>query len=175
MAYDKDDLLKDRLWSPGKGMSAFDSAANYAGADRSGWVVGISKTRDSDALSRANFDCLLELLGGEQEGKVEIFGVNHWACGWVDQIQVHKDAEKEIEILLECLNSLDNYPVLSDDKYSEYEMNEANEVWANCYTKKDRIEYMRKHKSQFEFRSFGEMLDCARGKYFTGYASELLA
>jgi hypothetical protein len=33
---------------------------------------------------------------------------------------------------------------------------------------------MREHRSQFDARSFADLLGCARGKYFLGYASELL-
>jgi hypothetical protein len=169
-----EDMVNERLWSAGKGMSAFDNGSNYMGDDRSEWVIAISQTRDSDCLERSNYEAMLEALGGDKEGKVQIFGVNHWACGWVDQIQVHKDAEKELKILLECLNALAIYPVLDDIKHSEMEMEEANETWANCYNAKERIAYIRKNRSQFEFRSFGDMLECVRGKYFAGYASELL-
>lgn len=47
----------------------------------------------------------------------------------------------------------------------------------NCtsrLTLRERVEYIRKHRSQFEFRDFADMLGCVRGKYFAGYASELI-
>jgi hypothetical protein len=60
------------------------------------------------------------------------------------------------------------------DCHSEVETEEANRVWESCYSDKKRIQYIRKHRSQFEFNSFAEMLGCCRGKFFNGYASELL-
>lgn len=52
---------------------------------------------------------------------------------------------------------------------------EANAVWRDCYQLKERVEYVRKHRGQFDFRSFSDMLSCLRGNYFAGYASELLS
>jgi hypothetical protein len=60
------------------------------------------------------------------------------------------------------------------DCHSEVELEEANRVWESCYNDRQRIAYMRDHRSQFEFQSFAEMLGCCRGKFFNGYASELL-
>lgn len=51
----------------------------------------------------------------------------------------------------------------------------AQEVWRTCYSDAERIDYIREHRSQFEFRSFADMLGCVRGRYFAGYASELLS
>jgi len=33
---------------------------------------------------------------------------------------------------------------------------------------------IREYRNQFEFRDFADMLACARGKYFAGWAGELL-
>lgn len=60
------------------------------------------------------------------------------------------------------------------DCHSEAEEEQAQEVWRDCYRPKARIEYIREHREQFEFRSFADMLGCVRGRYFAGYASELL-
>jgi hypothetical protein len=60
------------------------------------------------------------------------------------------------------------------DCHSDVEVEEANRVWQDCFNDRQRIAYIRKHRSQFEFQSFAEMLGCCRGKWFNGYASELL-
>lgn len=54
------------------------------------------------------------------------------------------------------------------------ERDEANEVWANCYSENERVDYVRKHRGQFEFRDFADMLGCLRGKHFAGYSSGLI-
>ena len=50
----------------------------------------------------------------------------------------------------------------------------ADETWKNCYDEKERIAYIRKFHYQFDFRDFADLLACVRGKYFAGYASELI-
>lgn len=114
-------MIADRAWQPGKGMSAWDSDRNYSGASLAGWVVGLSRTRDSDLLTNSNFDVLLERLGGGSEGKVETVRIGHWACGWVDQIVVHMSAGTELEILWHSLNALQEYPVLDESDFHEAE------------------------------------------------------
>lgn len=69
------------------------------------------------------------------------------------------------------------------DCLSEVEEKEAQEVWRTCYTAPQRIAYMRRHWSQFErchaeyypADAWRNMLACARGNAFFGYASELLS
>lgn len=141
--------------------------------DRQGWLVlPCSRTRDSGCLEESNFHAALEILGGEGDS-VEVHRFGHWGPGWFELILVDpsspqvKDAE-EIE------SALADYPVLDDADHSEREYEEANQVWSNCYRDADRIKYIRKHRYQFEFHSFSDMLACVRGKYFCGYASELI-
>jgi hypothetical protein len=140
--------------------------------ERQAWLVSIGRNRDSGALDRSNFECALKSMGGESDD-VEVHRFGHWACGWFEIILVRPDsaASKEAE---EIEGALANYPVLNDAHYSELESEEANETWRS-YRDAERIDYMRKNREQFEFRSFADMLSCARGKYFAGYASELLS
>lgn len=148
--------------------------SNYAGETWPDYYSsGVGQSRDSDALERSNFKCMLELLGGESE-TVIVVRENHWAVGWVEWIAIHQDDSEALKAADKAQASLGTYPVLSDEDYSEEEMNEANEVWQNCYDAQERVEYIREHRSQFEFQSFADLLACVRGKYFCGYASELL-
>jgi hypothetical protein len=64
--------------------------------------------------------------------------------------------------------------VLNENDFSEREQEAADETWRNCYREKERIKYIRAHRSQFSFASFRDLLDCVRGKFFAGYASELI-
>jgi hypothetical protein len=65
-------------------------------------------------------------------------------------------------------------PVINEDHWSELEQEDANLTWRECYSPQDRIDYIRKHRSQFEFHDMADLLGCVRGEYFAGYASELL-
>jgi hypothetical protein len=141
--------------------------------DQQDWlVVPVSQTRDSGPLDQSNFATAVAMLGGESE-TVEIHRFGHWGPGWFEIIIVDPKSPqaataKDIE------SAMADYPVLDESDFSEREQNEANEVWANCYRVQDRIDYIKKHRGQFEFQTLADMLGCVRGHYFAGYASELL-
>lgn len=65
--------------------------------------------------------------------------------------------------------------VLDEEDYSAREHESANQLWLDCYSPSKRIEYIRKHRNQFNFAAFSDLLKCVRGEYFAGYASELLS
>ncbi len=141
--------------------------------DQQDWLVlPCSRNRDSGPLDESNFACTLKSLGGECDD-VQVHRFGHWACGWFEIIIVRPDSAAATEAE-EIETALSDYPVLDDSDYSEREQAAANETWQNCYNTTQRIEYMRDNASQFEFRSFADMLGCARGNYFAGYASELI-
>jgi len=112
------------------------------------------------------------MLGGESDNvRIDRFG--HWACGWWESLSV-KDGSSSHSIGQDITEQIDSYPILDEDDFSEIEQEQANEVWES-FNDKERVEYIRDNRSQFEFRSLGDLLSCARGKYFGGYASELLS
>ena len=43
-----------------------------------------------------------------------------------------------------------------------------------AYDDASRLEYVRKYRDQFEFNDYADLIGCIRGRYFAGYASELL-
>jgi len=140
--------------------------------DRQDWLVlPCEQNRDSEPLSRSNFDVLLNDFGGESE-TVEVHRFGHWACGWFEIIIVHPSLKEKVE---DWERALEDYPVADDEDLSEKEMVEANEVWERCYDWEERVEYIRKNRSQFEFRNREDLMQCVRGEYFCGYASELIA
>lgn len=161
----------------------------YIGAEWPDYYrAGVGQSRDSDALERANFDAMLKALGGEQTDKeredtrdegcalslVKVVRESHWAVGWVEWIAIHESATELLLTASAIKNALEDYPVVDEELWSQYETDEANQVWKDCYRVKDRLEYIRKHKSQFEFRGLADLLGCVRGNYFASYASELL-
>jgi hypothetical protein len=134
---------------------------------------GVGQHRDSDALTRSNFICMLKALGGESD-TVIVVCENHWAVGWVEWIAIHQDDEKALTIADEIDAALSDYPVLDEEHFSQLEQEEADQVWANCYNEKDRIAYIRKFRGQFDFHDWREVRAVVRGDYFIGYASELI-
>ena len=164
--------MKTRYEQMTKG--GIDGYANYVGDDEAfkDWFCVYGHNRDSDCLIESNFETILKHLGGEGDN-VMVVREGHWAVGWIEQIYVKPDT-KECKLAEEVEEQLEGYPVFDEDDFCQRESDEANEVWKNCYSDKDRIKYMRDHASQFEFHNFSDMLGCARGKYFAGYASELL-
>jgi hypothetical protein len=153
--------------------SSVDSLNNYLGkTEFDGWLCLLTQNRDSDCLTRSNFRSALEKLGGESEN-VQIFNFGHWACGWWEALAVRSGSDVE-PIANDIEAALEDYPVVDEEDFSNLETEEANEIWKDCYDKNDRIEYIRKHRRQFDFRDFRDMLSCVRGQYFAGYANELI-
>ena len=148
---------------------------HYAGA---GWPQyyssGVGQSRDSSALERSNFVCMLKALGGES-ATVIVVSERHWAVGWIEWIAIHETDARALEEADDIAGALEDYPVVNESHWSELETEEANEVWTQCYDVRERIAYIRKHRDQFEFRNFADMLGCVRGNYFAGYASDLLS
>jgi hypothetical protein len=142
--------------------------------DREDWlVVPCGRNRDSDCLTESNFATALDMLGGESE-TVECLRFGHWACGWFEVLIADPSDAKAMQVCAKIEKKLKSYPVLNEGDFCEREQIAADETWKLCYNNADRIEYMRKYRSQFEFSSFSDMLGCARGKFFSGYASELI-
>lgn len=111
-----------------KGMPIRDSEV-----DMDEWLVGpCGQNRDSDALVRANFDSFKEAMTeADPEGNdYFICSFGHWACGWFEIVLVKPDTKAHL-VAQECAAALENYPVLDDQKFSEYEDEECHESWNN--------------------------------------------
>lgn len=152
------------------------------------WFVFLRQNRDSDELTQSNFACGLAAVKAvaskepcvsadadeSDMATVQTVSENHWACGWVEWIAIHESDSAALACADKLMAWLENYPVLDESDWSEREMESANTVWRDCYRESERISYIRKNRSQFEFHSLADMLGCVRGKYFAGYAGELL-
>ena len=98
---------------------------------------GCGQHRDSDALARSNFACMLRDLGGESE-TVLVVRENHWAVGWVEWIAIHESDATALAIAERNMARIEDYPVLDESHYSETEQTEADETWRNCYDWRER-------------------------------------
>lgn len=161
--------LIDVMFNP----SSFDSRENYIGSTpESSWLLVYTHNRDSDLLTESNWDSILKALGGESDD-VWINRVGHWAVGWVEYLCVRENSDKQ-QLAEELHDSLYDYPVINEEDYCQREHDEAQRVWANCYNEHERIEYIRKYRSQFEFHNWQDLMECVRGKHFCGYESDLI-
>lgn len=126
----------------------WETPSSYAGFDPVGDVLVLSVHRDSDALARSNWAVGGTLLrdaaaaAGEPESVYD-WRASHWAVGWVDYLMVKRDApESVLEAAAEILDSLSDYPVLSDDHWSDLEWSEACDYWASLSVR-DRCHMIR--------------------------------
>lgn len=118
--------------------TVFDSANNFVGQAPQGYCI-YSQNRDSSILECTNFTVILEELGGENE-HVEIVRHGHWACGWIEYIIVDKQApDSLLNTCVDILRALCNYPVMSDDRYSDAQYEAIYEHWDNLIMR-DRID-----------------------------------
>jgi hypothetical protein len=128
-----------------QGVSAFDSLNNFAG-DFEGmekWNVLLGRNRDSGILTNSNFNCAVEKLGGEGTD-VQIFRFGHWACGWFELLCINPANEVLTSAANDIETDLADYPVLNDQDYSDREWEAKNELWANCYSHKEKVELCKK-------------------------------
>jgi hypothetical protein len=102
---------------------------NYFGAVwPATYSAGVGQSRDSDALERSNFSCMLQDLGGESD-TVEVVRESHWLVGWVEWIAIHQDDEKALRVADANKARMEDYPALNEDHWSELEWTEAADFW----------------------------------------------
>lgn len=173
------ELKRYRDWKP-----TFNDPKGLSLAERQDWFVApVIQTRDSEVLERSNFAVVLreiEKVNKEDNpndvdfmDSYEVHRFGHWGPGWYEIILCRPES-KCARVAAEFACALADYPIADDSHFSEMELEEAQQVWKDCYNDQQRLEYIRKHRSQFEFHSFVELLQCVRGLLFCGSASELL-
>lgn len=150
-----------------KAIKRWERPSDYFGANWPQYFVFLGQHRDSDSVTRSNFEVGLKELGGESE-TVIVVRERHWAVGWVEWIGVHESDEAALQAADEMLCALSDYPILSDDHHSELEWNEAAEYWERMRVC-DRMEYCQRAEIS---------IFAARRDYLpqddTGYLLELL-
>ncbi len=146
--------------------------------DRQDWFVApVIITRDSGVLATSNWEVCLrqltEVAPTNEEPDYEVHRFGHWGPGWFEIILV-RPGSSCAQLCADLACALSDYPILDENHYSEAQLEEANKVWKECYSDLQRLEYIREHRSQFEFHSFVDLLHCVRGRFFAGEASELI-
>jgi len=111
-----------------RALKRWEMPDSYFGAEWPEYFVFLGQHRDSDALTRSNFECGLRELGGESE-TVIVVRERHWAVGWVEWIAIH---ESDVEAIIkadEMSCAIESYPVLDESHFSELEWDEAQTQW----------------------------------------------
>lgn len=120
----------------------------YVGAEWEGYYVFLGQNRDSDALTRSNFRVALKRLGGETGeddngiSLVTVVRESHWACGWIEWIAIHESNTAGVALANEMEESIDDYPCLSEDDWSELEYMEAMDYWDGL-SLSEKVDYCR--------------------------------
>ncbi|OAF09190.1 hypothetical protein AYJ54_00080 [Bradyrhizobium centrolobii] len=66
-------------------------------------------------------------------------------------------------------------PLIEESRWLTAALQErAHEIWIWCFSPRERIDYIRKNRSQFEFHSYGHLVDVVRGRCFNGCALKLI-
>lgn len=124
--------------------------AHYFGAVWPNYYsAGVGRSRDSDALERSNFACMLKALGGETE-TVIVVRESHWAVGWVEWIAIHQDDEKALHEADEIVGAMADYPVIDGDHFSDLEWTEAAEHWDGL-TPREKVQYALEERSRYHW------------------------
>jgi len=113
----------ERWTRPGSFM-AMDDGWQYSNAA----FVFLGRHRESDLLTESNFECGLAAIGGESD-TVEVVRESHWAVGWVEWIAIHESDIKALECASGIMDSLNDYPVVNEDHFSEKEWEAAQDMW----------------------------------------------
>ncbi len=107
------------------------------------YVMPVTQTRDSGALSLSNFAAFLDGLHGESNW-VEVHRFGHWGPGWVEIILVKPTARRTLASAYEMSGALQDYPVLDEEDLSEREYEAAFESWSNT-DMKERVSICGRH------------------------------
>lgn len=92
------------------------------------WAFTIARHRDSGLLAESNWHVITTDMESRFPDDCIVVGASHWAVGWIDHFAVRMlDDNGNVTsagiAILEWQGALENYPVASDDDYSnrEYE------------------------------------------------------
>lgn len=145
--------------------------------DQQNWYVApVIQTRDSGPKERSNFRVVLKDLENQSrltadEPDHEVYRFNHWGLGWFKIILVRPNTDTAASAQ-KWEDSFKDYSIADESDLSEEETEEASEIWTHCYSDHSRLKYIKERRAQFEFHSWMDLLQCVRGKFFAGDASE---
>jgi len=119
-------------------MKHWTRPSNYMGASWNGWLVFLSRNRDSPLLENHNFETALAAVKplavdvpDEDSAGVLVVSENHWAVGWVEWIAIHESNTAAIAAAEAIESRLENYPILDEMAYCNREADAYCEAWVS--------------------------------------------
>ena len=136
--------------------TGFDSDRNFDGDSdhlRDHYFLApVSTSRDADILTRSNWEVVTDdILKVATHDDTEICRFGHWACGWYEQLLIHKSDTEALKVAEEWCCFLSDYPVADDEHHSELQWNEAAEYWERMDVK-ERLEVLEQTVNRWENR-----------------------
>lgn len=97
------------------------------------YIAPAGLNRDSGILQTSNWEVVTQdILGKATHDETQIHRFGHWACGWFELLLVHPNDDAALQCADEWAASLSDYPVASDEHFSEMEWEAKVEYWGNC-------------------------------------------
>src|SRR3569623_751864 len=104
----KQQTATDGIYWPQR-LKLWEMPEHYAGPVHPATYVFLMVARDSDNVTRSNFDVALQHLGGPSD-TVEVVKERHWAFGWLKWISIHHDYCHAQCLLTKCCANLKAIP-----------------------------------------------------------------
>lgn len=145
-----------------------DSFADFSNINRAEYYVAAGRSRESSTLEESNFRSMLRALGGESE-TVIILRDSHWAVGWVETIYIHESDTARLQIADDLLTKLEDYPVISEDDWSDLEYTRACEYWERA-TISDRVYWCQRYRVSIFAARRNELPEDPSGELMTALA-----
>ncbi len=100
------------------------------------WAFTFSRHRDSGILDVSNFETIREDVEDRFADDCEVVHCSHWAVGWIDHLAVRMldgsgTPTEAAGLLQEWQRHLEDYPVASDEDYSQREHDDQQEQWGD--------------------------------------------
>lgn len=134
--------------------------AHYGGSLGDWLIVHEYWTCNDNALDRANHDAILDRLPPNsyriQRSRVQV-------SGEIVRIVIDPHHPSAASIARDILAELEDYPILDDDLHSEYEYEDAEHVWSECFNDHERLEWLRDHQPLNPSLPLSFVLAAARG------------
>ncbi|WOH64115.1 hypothetical protein [Bradyrhizobium sp. BWA-3-5] len=126
------------------------------------YCSGVFQSRDSGAMERHSFRCMLIALGGESESIV-VVRESHCVRGWIDRIAIHKGNHEALRKADSIAALRQDYRIINLSDRSEKVGHEANKAWRPNFLP-GRIKYIRNQR--FRFPNYSEPITAVRSRTF---------
>ena len=124
--------LKDFLYPEGKRPDGFMMHEDLD--HEMDWITSteIQINRDSDELTESNWQVFIDGLEKTNSEDWRILRFGHFACGWYE-IVILRPNSASYDYYIQCLEILEDYPILDEDHYSALQYENFNQAIEDFY------------------------------------------